>query len=237
VTEYRVAELARAAGTTIRNVRVYQDRGLLAPPRRQGRIGLYDEAQLERLRLIGRLLGRGYTFATLRELFDAWNGGQDLATTLGLREALTAPCSLEQPVRLTSDELSNRFGAPIPPDALRRAGQLGLLIEDGPAYQVPSPSLFDAGAELVAAGVPLEAVLDLAEAQQHDLATVVERFVGVLLTHLPQPPDDPEQPTDLAERVLRLRPYAQRTVNVLLMMAMQQQTDRLLERRSARSES
>ena len=30
--EYRIDELARLAGTTVRNVRVYQDRGLLSCP-------------------------------------------------------------------------------------------------------------------------------------------------------------------------------------------------------------
>jgi DNA-binding transcriptional MerR regulator len=32
MTEYRIDELAREAGTTVRNVRAYQERGLLAPP-------------------------------------------------------------------------------------------------------------------------------------------------------------------------------------------------------------
>ena len=39
--EYRIDELARLAGATVRNIRVYQDRGLLAPPRRDGRVGIY----------------------------------------------------------------------------------------------------------------------------------------------------------------------------------------------------
>jgi len=41
-----IDELARAAGTTVRNVRVYQDRGLLAPPERRGRLGLYGPDHL-----------------------------------------------------------------------------------------------------------------------------------------------------------------------------------------------
>jgi DNA-binding transcriptional MerR regulator len=241
VTEYRVAELARAAGTTVRNVRVYQDRGLLAPPRRLGRIGLYDETHLARLRLIGRLLGRGYTFATIRELFDAWSGGQDLADTLGLREALTAPWNPEEPARITRDELNRKFGLIFGPEAIRRAVELGMLVADGSAYQVPSPSLLDAAAELVAAGVPLDAVLDLAEAQRKDLARVAERFIGVVLTHLVKT-DDANELTgplsnEMAERVLRLRPYAQRSVDAWLLIAMQQETDRLLDQLATHSES
>src|SRR3546814_2435836 len=33
--EYTIDELARVAGTTVRNVRAYQDRGLLSPPERR----------------------------------------------------------------------------------------------------------------------------------------------------------------------------------------------------------
>jgi len=244
VSDYRVAELAREAETTVRNIRVYQDRGLLPPPRRQGRIGLYDESHLARLRLIGRLLARGYTFATIRELFDAWSGGKDLAEALGLREAVTAPWNPERPVRLTRPELTRRFGMPFSADALRRAIRLGMLVEDGTAYLVPSPNLLDAGAELVAAGVSLDAMFDLAEAQQTDLTRVAQRFVEVMLTHVvgarSLPTDDEQVLIDplspeAARQVLRLRPYAQRTVDALLLMAMQRETDRLLERLTPRS--
>ena len=46
MTEYRIDELAQQAGTTVRNVRAYQERGLLSPPRRQGRAGLFDDGHL-----------------------------------------------------------------------------------------------------------------------------------------------------------------------------------------------
>lgn len=44
MTEYRIDELARLAGSTVRNIRAYQDRGLLPPPRLAGRVGLYDDS-------------------------------------------------------------------------------------------------------------------------------------------------------------------------------------------------
>ena len=55
MAEYRIDDLAREAGTTVRNVRVYQDRGLLPPPRREGRAGIYTDVHLGRLRLSGLL--------------------------------------------------------------------------------------------------------------------------------------------------------------------------------------
>jgi len=243
VTEYRVADLARAAQTSVRNVRVYQDRGLLPPPRREGRIGLYNEAHLARLRLINRLLARGYTFATIGELFDAWNKGKDLADTLGLREALTAPWTQEEPVRLTRAEVARRFGTPFPPMAVQRAIELGMLVpdsKDGSAFQVPSPSLLDAGCELVAAGVPLDVVLDLAASVQDDMSRVAQRFISLLLDHIADT-DDEKHLTgplsgEVAQRVVRLRPYAQRTVDALLLMAMQRETDRLLDQLAGRTD-
>ncbi len=232
MTEYRVAELAQAAETSVRNVRVYQDRGLLPPPRRQGRISLYDDSHLARLRLIGRLLAKGYTFATILELFDSWNRGQDLADALGLREALTAPWNPERPIRLSREEVSRRFGL-LSADALACAGRLGMLIEDGDDYLITSPSLFEAGAELVAAGVPLDVVLELSADLQKDLNAVARRFIDVMLTHLAETDDERHLTGPLsneaAERLLRLRPYAQRTVDALLLTAMQRETDRLLD--------
>src|SRR5579862_7107656 len=96
--EYRIDELARLGETTVRNIRAYQDRGLLPPPRRAGRVGLYGPAHLARLRLIGQLLRRGYGLSNIAELLGAWEGGQDLADLLGLEAALTEPWGEQSPV-------------------------------------------------------------------------------------------------------------------------------------------
>ena len=91
MTEYRIDDLAREGGTTVRNVRVYQDRGLLPPPRRQGRTGWYSEAHLARLQLITRLLERGYTFATIGELLAASERYLRVEDVLGLGDVLSQP--------------------------------------------------------------------------------------------------------------------------------------------------
>src|ERR1700733_12542730 len=64
--EYTVDDLARVADTTVRNVRAHQDRGLLAPPEKRGRVGVYDDTHVSRLRLINHLLTRGYTLANIQ---------------------------------------------------------------------------------------------------------------------------------------------------------------------------
>ena len=86
--EYRIEDLARLAGTTTRNIRVYRDRGLLPPPLRVGRIALFNDTHLTRLRLITSMLDRGYNIAHVREMLSAWEEGKDLGDVLGLETAI-----------------------------------------------------------------------------------------------------------------------------------------------------
>ncbi|WP_312864332.1 MerR family transcriptional regulator [Saccharopolyspora phatthalungensis] len=97
VAEYRIGDLARAAGTTVRNVRVYQDRELLPPPRRQGRMAIYSDAHLVRLRLIIGMLERGYALAQIKEMLAAWESGRSLADVLGVAEVSGASWAQEAP--------------------------------------------------------------------------------------------------------------------------------------------
>lgn len=69
--EYRIEDLARESGATVRNIRAYQDRGLLPRPGRRGRTNVYDGSHLARLRQISGLLERGYTLASIKELLEA----------------------------------------------------------------------------------------------------------------------------------------------------------------------
>jgi DNA-binding transcriptional MerR regulator len=82
--EYTIDELARAADTTVRSVRVYHERGLLPSPELRGRIGYYGDEHLARLQTISRLLSRGMKLNGIRELLDAWGRGDGLAEVLGV---------------------------------------------------------------------------------------------------------------------------------------------------------
>ena len=88
--EFTIDKLAREAGSTVRNVRAYQDRGLLPPPEKRGRTGIYTDVHLARLKIIGALLERGYTLNNIRDLLSAWEQGRDLNDILGLEVAVTS---------------------------------------------------------------------------------------------------------------------------------------------------
>jgi DNA-binding transcriptional MerR regulator len=80
-----VDQLARAAGTTTRNVRALQTEGLLRGPALVGRTGAYDDSHLLRLQVVLRLQARGFSKAAIRELFEAWESGATLQDVLGLQ--------------------------------------------------------------------------------------------------------------------------------------------------------
>jgi DNA-binding transcriptional MerR regulator len=230
VAEYRVDELAGQAGTTVRNVRAYQDRGLLPPPRRQGRVGVYSDAHLARLRLIGQLLERGYTLANIAELVAAFERGHDLGAVLGLEDVMTSPWSDEVAASMTVAELEALFpGAD--PGFVDRAIALGLLEADNERLRVPSPRLLHAGAELYAAGVPIEAVLGHARALRRDIERIAQRFLRLTAEHVLDrylhTPDEELSDDDLSalvEVVRRLRPLAQMAVDAELARAMERLT-------------
>jgi DNA-binding transcriptional MerR regulator len=236
VPDFRIDELAQAAGMTVRNVRVYQDRGLLPPPRREGRVGLYSDAHLARLRLIGGLLGRGYGFAHIAELLTAWERGHEIADVLGLEAALTGPWSDEIPGYLTQDELDEMYGAESTPDTVARAAALGLVEADGDRYRVPSPRLLHAGAELVAAGLPLDTVLEIAALLKGHIDQVAERFVHAVAVHIlsAHEPDWALSKNELpgvVELIQRLRPLAQLAVDAQFARSMEEQVRAVLGER------
>src|SRR5436190_11380401 len=80
---WTIDELAAVAGTTSRNLRAFQTRGLLPPPRLVGRTGEYDDEHRTRLEAILRLQRRGYSLAAIADLSAAWERGLTLDDVLG----------------------------------------------------------------------------------------------------------------------------------------------------------
>lgn len=223
--EFTVDELARTAGTTVRNVRAYQDRGLLEPPERRGRAGIYTETHLSRLRIIGQLLDRGYTLASIGELFAALEQGQDIAHLLGLEHAVTSPWTDEAPALYSLVDLVRLYGGNFNPKWLMRATELGILVQEGARFRAPSPRLLYAGSELVKAGIPLDEMLEVVARLRANVESAAEDMVRLVEKHvfdrygkgLPPPDEMPK----LAAIVWRLRPLVEMAVHAEVARAME----------------
>lgn len=91
VVEYRLGELSELSGVSVRNIRAYRERGLLDPPRREGRSAYYDDRHLTQLGTVNELLRKGYTSAHIAEFLSSMRQGHDLADILGLQQAVFGP--------------------------------------------------------------------------------------------------------------------------------------------------
>ena len=235
--EFSIDELAQETGITVRNIRVYQERGLLPPPERRGRKGIYNDAHLSRLRIIARLLDRGYTLNNIAELLENWEQGNDISQLLGLEKAVVSPWSDEVPDYLSMEELIEKFSPAFTGQSLQRAIELELIIPEGSRFRIPSPRVLHAGSELVAAGIPLDDMLELIARLRHNVEQAAEEMVKLVETHIfnhygPELPP-PEESRDLADLVWRLRPLVEMAVLPEVARAMEKAADRHLGDRLA----
>jgi DNA-binding transcriptional MerR regulator len=224
-----VDELARRARTTTRNIRNYQTLGLLPPPSVVGRVGYYDEGHLGRLRLIARLQEQGFTLAGIRELVRASEQGRSLSDLLGFEQVLTAPWTAEEPEYLTAQELLELFPQAAQDVSLGlRAIDLGLIQPEGERFHVPSPTMLRAGAELVAAGIPLAATQDEFAALRADMERVAARFVELFERYVWQPFVQAGMPSErlpqVTEALRRMRLLAATSVQAMFARAMEHQS-------------
>jgi len=214
--EYRIGELAREAGITVRTLRYYQERRLLPPPRREGRIGWYSPDHLSRLRVIGQLLDRGHTLGGIGELLSAWEQGYDLADLLGFERAMTAPWSDEVAVPVTVADISALLRDQLTPEVLEEAVRLGYLDVDGDRVIHVSRRLLDSTTALVREGIPLRAILATGRELQAGLDQMAALFVELVISHVlgrgrGVPP--PHEVARLAETIERLRPVARTVID------------------------
>jgi DNA-binding transcriptional MerR regulator len=171
-----IDDLAVRTAIPVRTIREYQTVGLLPPPVRRGRVGMYHRGHERRLLLIKRLQGRGYSLAGIRDLLESWRDGDDLGAVLGLTadelvhdEEPGTPASAEQLARLLPQLVPQRL------DELLATGIVEACGSDD--YCVPSPSLLQLVHEALDVGYPPDAVLrligEIAQAASTIAASVV----------------------------------------------------------------
>lgn len=175
--EYRIDELARLAGTTTRNVRVYRDRGLLHPPLRVGRIALYNDTHLTRLRLVTSMLDRGYNIAHVHEMLSAWEQGKNIGEVLGLESAIVGAWATEKPQHMSQEQARRLIDDDAAFDRLAAIGLLRTEDADPDTVTVMRPSLIEAFDEIRGFGVPMDKLIDIHE----QVLPLVDRIADILV--------------------------------------------------------
>lgn len=182
--ELRVEQLAAEAGVSVDTIRYYQARGLLTPPERRGRIGVYGDRHLETLRRIRSLQDRGLPLRVIGGVLD---GALDEAD-LGLATAVAAATSTGE-ATFTLDELAEASG--VPTALLRSVEQAGLLIGREVAgelrYANDDLQIVRDGLALLDAGLPLQELLELASSYDTAARSIADRAVELFDRHIREP--------------------------------------------------
>ncbi|OBG02829.1 MerR family transcriptional regulator [Mycolicibacter sinensis] len=220
--EYRIDDLARMAGTTTRNVRVYRDRDLLPPPRRVGRVALFNDTHLTRLRLITSMLDRGYTIAHVKEMIGAWEQGKDLGDILGLESAIAGSWTTERPHTMPRADAERLIDDP---QALRRLVELGVIRldgADGSRATITRPKLIEAFNEIRGYGIGVDKLIDLYEQTLPHIDAISQLLVRAGAEHVltrVQPGAPLPADTEIAELIgmlVRFRTQAVASVTATL---------------------
>jgi DNA-binding transcriptional MerR regulator len=183
--EYRVEGLAAAAGVSVDTIRFYQGRGLLHPPRRAGRVALYDDEHLERLSRVKALQLRGFGLAVIARIVSGELDAADEALVEAVVAASEAT-SGESEEFWTLAELAQRAGvAVVLLETLERGGVLVPRRLHGEArYTQADLTALHSGLKLLEYGLPLGEVLDLAREHQQAARLVAERAVTLFDRHI-----------------------------------------------------
>jgi DNA-binding transcriptional MerR regulator len=195
--EYRIEQLARSAGVAVDTIRFYQGKGLLDAPRREGRVTWYAESHLDRLRRIKELQQQGFTLTVIQRFLTGELEPSDEA----LVAAVTRPPA---PQTLTLAELAERSGVAEP--LLASLQQTGLLVpvEGGeePLYPADDLDAIAAGMKLIAAGVPLGALLELGKDYSAAVDRTARKAVDLFDRHVRERIQAEGGATEAAERRL-----------------------------------
>ena len=191
-----VEQLASRVGMTVRTVRFYAGRGLIPPPRREGRNGFYGPDHLARLELVKELQAHGFTLAAIEGYLehipaDATPG------EVALHRTLLAPWTPELPERLDREGLETRAGRRLTDDDIEVLVAIG-VVEPTPAEDVfrVAPAHLAVGIGFLEAGLPIAAahgarrvVTEHGRALAHELTELFRTQVWPALKASGQPPE------------------------------------------------
>lgn len=218
--DYRVAQIAEAAGVGVDTVRFYQSRGLIPAPSRRGRFAIYTEAHLARIRRIRSLLDGGFSLSQIRRLLEdededkveAHSGTRDTADR-GLLEALASRSVGEGTV--SRGELASETGVP---EALVGAViQAGLIepveIQGEERFPRGDLEMVSGALEILGLGLPLDRLLELAAQHAANVDALAEQAIDLFDDHVRKPRGSGDRDEEEVRRAFeRLLPRATQIV-------------------------
>jgi len=179
--DYSLRELTEASGQSADTIRYYQTLGLLPPPRHEGRNAVYQDAHLERLRLIRSMSRRGLSLKVIGLLLE--RGGEpdsDRALRAALEEEANEPI-------YSSEELARRVGVPhalITSIERTGLGEIGEADREGGRYSEGDLQAARGAFKILSYGFPLTKLLALAVRHDRAMRRTVDDAIDLFDRHV-----------------------------------------------------
>jgi len=220
-----IDELARESGVSVRNIRYYQELGLVPSPERRGRVAHYGDIHLARLRRVSALREEGLSLEAIARLLSSADRDQ-----LRFMQTLLDDATSEAPISARRDELGATLAGAVDEAVTARALQTSFFSElpDG-EIEVRSPALLRIGSELTQLAVPLGDAVELLATVEEHLGAIAESYIRLFLDRVwhPATRDAQEVPwAELEQTLVRLRGLAGESVAVAFALLMRDATER-----------
>ena len=168
-----IDQLAQRVSMSSRNIREWQRQGLLPPPTRRGRVGIYSEEHVARIRRVQQLHAEGFPLDLIRRMIDTGTGNE--SDIRHLAAEVLAPFSTAGSITVSRAELDSRLGA----GAGAQLAKLGLIADaDGEPVAVRDAEVLDLIEGLTGTGISLQrlvATLVDVGSHQRSIADVIMR--------------------------------------------------------------
>jgi DNA-binding transcriptional MerR regulator len=206
---YTIDELVAKTGVPSRTIRFYQAKGLLPPPRKSGRVALYDDAHAAQLKVVAQLQDKGLRLRAIRDLCKTPSLDADsVQKWLGIGEQIGAVAE-DAPKLLTEDELKRFLGDP-------RPGTVAMLMRRGGIephgegatrrYLVKHPALAEIAMKLEAAGIDIDTAIGLHDILERRLAKAADEVVEFAIGRVGRGFGKSDDPDDVLRAVQSLMP-------------------------------
>jgi DNA-binding transcriptional MerR regulator len=228
-----VEQLAGRVGMSVRTVRFYAGRGLIPPPRREGRNGYYGLDHLARLELVKELQAHGFTLSAI-EGYLANIPEHATPEDVALHRTLLAPWSPAMPERLGREELQTRAGRALSDDDLEVLVAVG-IIEPTPTedqFNVAGAHLA-IGMEFLDAGMPVEAALATRQIVERHGRALARELTERFRTQVWPSMKDSGQPPELLTRMIeRFKPLTVQALVTAYEEAVDDEKRRIIQKRT-----
>lgn len=205
--ELTIDQLAQRVEMTARNIREWQTLGLIPPPERRGRVGLYSGEHVALIERVKQLRTQGLSLDFIRKLIE--RSGESENEVRNLATQVLSPFAASLPTNMPRAELTERLG--ITADSALARLRLVSAVDDK-TVAVRDIAMLTEIEAMVATGITLDRLVDTlveVDRHQHEIADLVlQTYVTDVWNPFVKSGFNTPSWADIAENATRTRPLA-----------------------------